>query len=54
MFRNLEQNFKEESRQSYLGMLKHGSTHRIEQGIKKSDLSKEGPEYIIIETYNLE
>jgi len=35
MFRNLEQNFKEESRQSYLGMLKHGNTYGIMQRVKE-------------------
>lgn len=37
MFRNLESNTKEESRQSYLGMLSHGNTYKIKKLI---DISK--------------
>ncbi|MDO8686913.1 MAG: reverse transcriptase domain-containing protein [Candidatus Berkelbacteria bacterium] len=33
MFRNLENNFKEESQQSYLGLLSHGNAHKLEEKI---------------------
>lgn len=34
MFKNLKQNLKEESRQSYLGMLSHGDAYGLQQSIK--------------------
>ena len=34
MFRNLKENTKEESRQSYLGMLSHGDGYKLEKKIK--------------------
>ncbi|KKS10878.1 MAG: Retron-type reverse transcriptase [Parcubacteria group bacterium GW2011_GWB1_41_5] len=34
MLRNLEKNFKEESRQSYLGMLKHGNAYKLKSEIE--------------------
>jgi len=40
MLKNLEQNFKEESKQSYLGMLKHGNTEKLKVKIKNYTSSK--------------
>src|SRR3989344_558276 len=34
MLKNLQENPKKESRQSYLGMLKHGDTYKLEQKLK--------------------
>lgn len=38
MFRKLNQNSKETSRASYLGLLKHGNTYKLTQRIKESPL----------------
>ena len=34
MFRNLKENLKEESRQSYLGLLRHGNSYKIQREIQ--------------------